>query len=161
MGNKQKTQRVPKQLRSNAPVELDRTPKKLDRLGVLEDGHPTWRLSLVDLDGPWGWRSASHEELVSALALLMQAEKQTWQELSQQMTGGNRRRGQRNKYIPIEHCAASAQERLRELQLDDYGDSWFRFRIGNLGRLWGVMHGETFYPVWWDRSHTVCPSKDQ
>lgn len=43
-------------------------------------------------------------------------------------------------------------------------DQMFRFRLGNMERLWGVISDEdprVFYPIWWDPLHKVCPSKDK
>ncbi len=53
--------------------------------------------------------------------------------------------------------------RIADLKLDDYDGNWFRFRLGNMERLWGVVEEEdgVFYPVWWDPRHEVCPSEDR
>ena len=74
-------------------------------------------------------------------------------------TGGNRRRGALHKFIPSAHLCPAAQRRLLDLRLDEF-DELFRFRLGNLERLWGVIHLDVFYPVWWDPEHKVCPSND-
>lgn len=49
-----------------------------------------------------------------------------------------------------------ATRRLQALRLDDF-DELFRFRLGNLPRLWGILDGDIFYPVWWDPDHEVYP----
>jgi hypothetical protein len=28
-------------------------------------------------------------------------------------------------------------------------------------RLWGVIHLDVFYPVWWDADYKICPSGDR
>lgn len=43
---------------------------------------------------------------------------------------------------------------------DDF-DEMFRFRLGNLERLWGVIRDGVFYAIWWDPNHQVCPGKDK
>jgi hypothetical protein len=45
---------------------------------------------------------------------------------------------------------------LEELRLDDF-DELFRFRLGTMRRLWGIVDDEVFYPVWWDPDHKVYP----
>ncbi len=75
------------------------------------------------------------------------------------MTGGNRRRGAKHKPIPAGHLCDEAQRRLVELELDEF-DELFRFRLGNMARLWGVIDEGVFYAIWWDPDHRVCPSKD-
>jgi len=49
-----------------------------------------------------------------------------------------------------------AQRRLQHLSLDDF-DELFRFRLGNKRRLWGILDGDVFYPLWWDADHKVYP----
>ncbi|MEU2434511.1 hypothetical protein ABZ611_34420 [Streptomyces sp. NPDC007861] len=94
---------------------------------------------------------------------LTEMERLTWREVRALMTSSKKRRGAKHKSIPIEHLCKEAQDRLQELQLDDFAE-FFRFRTGNMERLWGVIAGESprvFYPIWWDADHKVCPSKDQ
>lgn len=118
-----------------------------------------WRLSLLDreFNGAWSW-SISDKDLIRIVEFLTEMERLTWREIRDQMTGGNRRRGAKHKPIPRGHLVPEAQERLRELQLDDF-DELFRFRLRNMERLWGVLHGSprVFYPIWWDPEHKICP----
>ena len=87
-------------------------------------------------------------------------ERLSWSEIWDQKTGG-RRRGALHKSIPVESLIPEAQARLRNLQLDDH-DELFRFRLGNMERLWGVFVGghHIFYALWWDPDHKICPSQD-
>lgn len=139
-------------------TNLPKTPK-LGRLGIT-DKTPRWGLSLVDIDGEWGWQNVTRSDLAGVVALLREMEKLTWSKIRTQMTGGKRRRGALHKYIPMSSCSPSAQARLAQLGLEEHDGFCFRFRHGNLGRLWGVVEGTTFYPVWWDPAHTVCKRDD-
>lgn len=142
--------------------ESDRRVPKLSRLGVLGDDKPFWRFALVDVDGPWGWGSITPDDLRTVLAFMREMERTTWREIRNHQTGGNRRRGAKHKFIPQEHCITDATKRLTDvLELDEFNDSWFRFRVSGERRLWGVVQGTTFYPVWWDPRHEVCPGKDR
>jgi hypothetical protein len=127
-------------------------PQRL--LGVVdqEERHPTWRLSLLDMehsDG-WSWEITPPVEM----------EQLTWREVRAQQTGGNWRRGAKHKYIPVNNLCPIARERIIALKLDDF-DELFRFRLGNLERLWGVVRDGVFYPIWWDPEHRVCTSADR
>ncbi len=100
--------------------------------------------------------------LLKIIALLTEMERLTWREIRAQLTGG-KRRGPKHKFIPLDSLCKEAQERLQALQLDDF-EELFRFRTGNMERLWGVVSGDAprvFYPIWWDPDHKVCPSRDQ
>ncbi|MDA2802953.1 hypothetical protein [Nocardiopsis suaedae] len=123
-----------------------------------------WRLSLLDREyqGSWSW-GVDEATLLKIISLLSEMESLTWKEILNQQTGGNRRRGARNKFIPVENLCPEAQKRLSELKLEEW-DELFRFREGNMGRLWGIVIPEgprVFYPIWWDADHKVCPGKDR
>lgn len=127
--------------------------------GGPDSAHPVWRLALLDLDhdGDWSW-GVDEGVLRKILTFLREMEHLTWTEVRAQLTGG-RRRGPKHKFIPAAHLCSQAQRRLLELQLDEF-EELFRFRLGNMHRLWGVIHQDVFYPVWWDPDHKVCPSRD-
>jgi hypothetical protein len=82
--------------------DLGKKPK-LARLGFAskEEDKPLWRLSLMDLDGPWGWSAVSEAKLKEILTFLQAMEQLTWTEIRLQQTGGGRRRGPKHKYIPL------------------------------------------------------------
>jgi len=48
--------------------------------------------------------------------------------------------------MPVSQLCGEAQRRLEELRLDDF-DELFRFRLGNMRRLWGIIDNEPF-PSW-------------
>jgi len=136
-------------------------PRRLQGIGDDYDSeHPLWRLSLLDLDHHDGWSWGIQEApLRKIVAFLTEMERLTWAQVRAQLTGGSRR-GPKHKAIPVDHLCPVAQRRLRELQLDDF-EEMFRFRLGNMERLWGMILDGVFYPVWWDQDHKVCPGKDR
>jgi hypothetical protein len=92
--------------------------------------------------------------------MLGQLEYSTWHEVMALMTGGERRPGALNKFIPVNDLSPAAQRRL--VELDIKVRRLFQFRLGNLARLWGVLVEETgtFYPILYDSARNVCPSAD-
>lgn len=152
---------------SPAPVPTKKEiPLKLRGIAAGEgDAHrPLWRLSLLDQqhDGSWSWK-ITPETLQKIIVFLTDMERLTWREIWAQQAGGNRRRGNKHKYIPVDHLCSEAQKRLDALGIVEW-DSLFRFRTGGMERLWGVISDEeprVFYPIWWDPGHRVCPSKDK
>jgi hypothetical protein len=85
-------------------------------------------------------------------------ERLTWTEVRAQIHGGGSRgtAHRKHKPVPTEQLCADAQRRLRTLRLDEF-DELFEFRLGNFPRLWGVIHDDVFYAVWWDPDHKVYP----
>ena len=134
-------------------------PKKLAGLGVHGDDHPLWKFGLMDVEhARWGWGRATGLELGAILRFARDMEKLTWREIWDMKTGGERRRGALHKFIPVDSLCSEAQDGLLELGLDDASDVWFRFRLSGTRRLWGIVDGSIFFPVWWDPRHEVCPS---
>jgi hypothetical protein len=121
------------------------------------NGHPVWRLTLLDLehDGEWSW-DVNGSAVRKIVVLLREMERLTWKQVWALQTGG-KRRGALHKFIPVESLCPAAQKRFLELRLEEF-DQMFRFRLGNMERLWGVVYEGVFYPVWWDPDHKVCPS---
>jgi len=146
--------KVPRRLRGVVPNDND--PDVIDR-------KPAWGFSLVDLTShEWSASPTDGATLLEILNFLQGMERLTWREIRDQITGGNTRRGPKHKTIPVESLIPAAQARLAELELDDHTEL-FRFRLGNMKRLWGVFVGghHVFYPVWWDPDHKICPSRDR
>jgi len=150
MGKKAKQQPSPqvpqrKQLPAPSAGEAKTCPKRLLGIDNEPDGrHPLWRLSLLDLEHTEGWSWTLDEaDLRKIVTFLAQMERLTWTQVRALMTGG-RRRGALHKFIPADHLCPIAQRRLVELKLDDF-EELFRFRLGNLERLWGVIRDGVFY----------------
>ena len=129
-----------------------------------DDDHPIWRLTLLDQDHHEGWSWRIDEvTLQKIISFLTEMERLTWREVWDQQTGGQRRRGAKHKFIPVEHLCAPAQRRLEELGIVEW-DQLFRFRTGWKERLWGAMSEgspRVFYPIWWDPHHQICPTRDR
>src|SRR5690606_41824603 len=86
-------------------------------------------------------------------------ERLTWREIWDQRAHWKRRESQKNKFVPVSSLVKTAQDRLAELELDEF-EELFRFRVGNKGRLWGVLSDESprvFYVIWWGPDHRICP----
>lgn len=114
-----------------------------------------------EANGTWTW-DIDRADMMEIMAFLSEMEKRTWSEIRRDMAGGNRRRGEKHKFIPLASLSKEARARLAEIELDDQ-DQLFRFRLGNLKRLWGVIlpDDHMFYLLWWDEHHKVCPSADR
>ena len=127
------------------------------------DARPAWGLQIVDheVTGDWTW-TIGQTQLIEIMNFLAQMEKRTWAEIRRDMAGGNNRRGEKHKFIPVASLCTGARNRLEAIELDDQ-DRLFRFRLGNMKRLWGVIlpDDHMFYLLWWDENHKVCPSADR
>lgn len=150
MGNKlkgQKGRKVPKSAQTAPP------PKKVPRGENVDfaKGHPVWSFSVLDLDAPiGGWSQLDPRNHVQeVLERFRNWETMTWAEIL-----ANKKR---NHLIDVEKCVAPAQERLRELKLDDL-DRLLSLGVNGPGRVWGILDGATFRLLWWDPDHAICPS---
>lgn len=138
--------------------EVPRPGRLLGLVGTPDKRHPTWRLSLLDLEhaGSWSW-SVDEDALRQITAFLAEMERLTWTEIKAQMFNSKKGSHRKHHAMPPDQLCPEARDRLRMLRLDDV-DELFRFRLGNLPRLWGVIDPDgVFYPVWWDPGHKVYP----
>lgn len=116
------------------------------------DDYPSWRVGLLQVaaSDPFTWKDLTAEKLLEIREHLANFETMTWNQISVQ-----------GKYqhhtIPVNRIIAPAQRRLRELGLGSYEDL-FRFRIGNMPRIWGIRDRQVMHVIWWDPDHLICPS---
>jgi DNA-binding TFAR19-related protein (PDSD5 family) len=146
---------------------LHKEPPKIPRglLGVADavgegqpdDAHPAWRLSLLDLDhtGSWSWR-IGEKDMRKILDFLKEMERKTWKQIKAELAHSKRSSHRKHHAMVTDTLCSEARKRIEALQLE--GLDLFRFRLGNMERLWGVIIGGVFYPVWWDPHHEVYPS---
>lgn len=55
----------------------------------------------------------------------------------------------------VEDICEEAQ--LRLMEIERYQDTIFRFRLGNLQRLWGFRILDEFIVIWYDPTHKIYP----
>ena len=122
------------------------------------DGEPfRWAVDEADFDyaGAWDW-DLKPAETRHMLEILANAEGKTWREIKAERAASHRHNRAKHHAMPLEDLCPEAQSRLVERQVD--ADALFRFRNGNMMRLWGYLQGSTFKVLWFDRGHAVCPT---
>jgi len=120
----------------------------------VKDKHPTWRMSLIDFEGPWGWSNISDiKALKNIQERLKSFEDMTWGEIEKKLiTKGT----PQNHFMSTNKICKAAKDRLKEINLDDR-DTLYSLRFSNVERLWGIREAEVLYIVWWDHNHSVFP----
>lgn len=117
--------------------------------------YPIWSFSKCDFDHD-RWSMPCHQECLSDLMKRLKAfEGQQWKEILSDTSG--RRNNTKNHSIPISDLIKEAQSRLAEINLDDF-DKLYSLTITGERRLWGVITEGTFYIIWFDTDHEICPS---
>ena len=124
------------------------------------DSHVTWCTTKADLDNSWSWgepRKWSQDEWNTVIhPAFKKFEQITWKEIDQfsSDTGHKMHHGHE-----VGDLIKEAQERWRQLNLEEY-DSVFRFRLGGQRRrAWGIIVQAHFHFVWWDREHKIYPTE--
>ncbi|MEW5928007.1 MAG: hypothetical protein AB1941_11015 [Gemmatimonadota bacterium] len=107
---------------------------------------PVWLLQKVDFDGPWCWKKMDIETMLRVWGRLSSFETMTFGEIE----------GKKNHSIPKEQLCPRAQERLREIELDDY-DAVLSLRVTKQERVWGIKTTGGVLLLWWDPEHSVYP----
>ena len=136
------------------------TPKAISKF-LASDGshtHPVFSLSLADrtYEGEWGWKLLDGPAAVRLIEFLSLMGCTSWTAVRQQTAGGH----YKHHYQPVTSLCSPARRRLRDLELDDLDPQIFRFRDGNLKRLWGFVSSDgIFFAIWWDPNHKVYPTE--
>ncbi len=125
-------------------------PKTAER-DSFYDLHPSWQISLLEMHGHFGWQEVNREKLDQIRCRLVNLEKQTWNEILV---------GAKKQFHPIACSTLSklAQDRLRELKLDDI-EQVYSFRLTGRERIFGILQRGILILLWWDPDHRVCPSE--
>jgi hypothetical protein len=60
--------------------------------------------------------------------------------------------------VSCDKMVRKAQNRLKEIKLDDNSELW-RFRFSGKRRIWGIRQRNLFKVIWSDPEHLICPSE--
>ena len=119
-----------------------------------------WTVDGADREGAWSWgvaRDWGTDCWESDICpKLEEFQKLTWAEIEAQTYGNDGRRHRCHHAMSTDDVCKEAQDRLVELERADL-DTLFRFRLGNLPRLWGVRVVDCFEVIWHDPTHKVYP----
>lgn len=153
------TPRLAPHLARLVALDAEKIPKAI-KDGSRFGSRVTWCIEKADRRDSWSWGEArqwSQEEWNSIIHPPFQQFAQlTWQEIDQfsSDTGHKMHHGHE-----IGDLIDEAQERWRNLNLEQY-DSVFRFRLGGQKRrAWGFIVQAHFHFVWWDREHSIYPTE--
>ena len=110
---------------------------------------PSWRVSLLDMDGPFG-RPVERADPTEILDFLSTIEKLTWDDILK-----NRRSGGHH-HVEVRRICSAARKRLNQLNLEP--DTLISLRVTATKRIWGVREGSVLHLLWWDPWHEVYPA---
>jgi len=134
--------------KKKVPVEQKEKERSVRPTKIPPDsGMVCWRFSIMDTSGPFAFSRLSPSTWGSILKKMKEWESMTWGEIL----------GDRNHDIAVESLSAKAQERLREIQMDDIDDVC-SLHLDGRTRLIGIRNAQVFKLLWWDPEHQVCPS---
>lgn len=111
------------------------------------DENPSWRVSLLDLTGPFG-QSIDQVDAAEILKFLSEVEKLTWNEIQHRRSG--------HHHVEVRLISPAAQKRLKQRNIET--DTLISLRVGAKKRIWGVREGSMLHLLWWDPQHKVYPT---
>jgi len=126
-------------------------PGKSPRIGADIPGadHIIFRFSVIDPDGPFGWREVAATDLWRHIKQrVASVETMTWPEL---MRGGD------NHVLSPEKLSREARQRLEDIHQGDAADQLFSLHVTGRMRIIGIRDRRYFRILWWDPNHAVCP----
>jgi len=111
---------------------------------------PSWRISKIEMIGPYGWRNIDAETLIYIHGKLANFESMTWNDILI-------KNKKNNHSVEIDKLSSTAKARLTEIQLEDI-DELVSLRLSGKQRVWGILDQGVLILLWWDPNHQVCPS---
>jgi hypothetical protein len=110
-----------------------------------------------DVEGDWSWgvkRQWCPEEWAAKIEpKFAEWQKLTWAEIDSHTSDTQHKMHHNMRY---EDICDEAQSRM--LEIEKYFDTLFRFRVGNLERVWGYRITNTFHVLWYDPTHQIYPT---
>lgn len=115
-----------------------------------------WDCDAPDTEGDWSWgvaRQWSDDDWANIIKPKLEEFAQlTWSEVDSFSSDSGHKM---HHNMEIGTICDEAQYRLIEIEM--YQDVIFRFRLGNLERLWGFRILDKFSVVWFDPTHKIYP----
>jgi hypothetical protein len=112
--------------------------------------HPVWQFKNMDIDHErWGWKKLKGDVVFFILKKCCDYESRTWGEILSDK--------KRDHFVDVSSLTKKAQDRLKEIKLDDV-DQLLRLRFKGKPRLWGIVDRHIFKIIWWDPEHEICLS---
>lgn len=139
-----------KKPKTKVEPSTDKQPKVASVPTSFHRMKPSWRISIIEMKGPYGWNVLDAEMVLYVQTKLSDFEKMTWAEI---FTNAKKS----NHSVSVIDLCSEAQSRLGEIKQDDI-DQLFCLRLSGKERVWGKLDEGVFTLLWWDPDHQVCPS---
>lgn len=140
---------------------ISEKPEKVVRIGA--DPNSIFHMLAVikcdspDKDGSWTWgveRNWCPQEWASKIdPKIAEWSKLTWAEIDVQASGSGHKM---HHDMDCDDICEEAQDRM--IEIDNFHEVLFRFRAGNLERVWGYREVDTFHVIWYDPTHKIYPT---
>ena len=147
-----------KSARLAAQVEIpDRTPRAGADPNSIYQMSVEWTLDWADRDGSWStgtgrdWSGEQWNEHV--VPKLTEWVKLTWAEIDKFSSDSGHK-----MHHNMDTDAIIEEAQLRLIDIERHEDIIFRFRCGNLKRLWGHRVLNRFHVIWFDQKHEIYPT---
>lgn len=117
--------------------------------------YPAWMFDKLDRNGKFAFCYDSEQfDAKDFLDKVIQYSTMTWGKIIEQKHDENK---SKHHYIK-NGLSKDAEERIKEMELDEYTDSIFSFAFDNTLRIIGIREGRNFHVIWYDKKHEFCPS---
>jgi hypothetical protein len=118
----------------------------------------TWTCESPDIEGAWSWgQPRQWEDAIWDGVIepkLREFSRLTWSEIDTFASGSGHKM---HHNMDTESICDEAQYRM--IEIDQYSDVIFRFRLGNKRRLWGFRTVANFEILWFDPEHKIYPTE--
>lgn len=143
-------QKKPKWSEANQPHPTKTPTHRIDPDAYMKN-NPSWRISMLEVQDPYGWHRVDENTLHNIRIKLRDFESMTWNEILV-------RDRSRNHRINKIRLSDDAKKRLKQLNQDDI-DELVSLHLTGIKRVWGIWDKGVLKLLWWDPYHEVYPYK--
>ena len=143
-----------KEKRTNRKTGNIADKKTIQLLQSSENEKVVWVFDMVDVGGPFAFNTNRKEfEHKNFLDKMLAYSRMTWAEIRRQTHDGGK---SKHHYLTeVERLSKVAQQRIKELRLENDTDRIYSFALGNKLRIIGLRDREKFHVLWYDAEHEV------
>ena len=153
-----------KKLPRNVEIPDLRKIPRHTKIDTYKESLFTWSHLNADQAGEWSWgekREWTDDEFSDDISKhLNSLIGNTWLEVENQTFNGARQKRKKiHTYQRVDTIVPEAINRWMELEPFNEYETSFKCHIRGRVRVWGIREGSTYYLVWFERYHLICPAR--
>jgi hypothetical protein len=122
-------------------------PTIASEVSLYGEGKAAWRVSRMQLVGPYGWHELDASGIEKVKTRLASLERSTWNDIFV-------RDARNNHEIPVNTLKCATAKKWMAENMPDQPSLW-TIRVTGKERIWGILSESAYQIVFWDPEHLI------